>query len=49
MADKAPERKPKKCPCAYEDCDRHGNCDACKAYHRATGSKTTCERAGEKT
>jgi len=34
----------KECPCSYPDCERHGNCEACKAYHHGRGEKTSCER-----
>lgn len=33
-----------KCPCKSTGCERHGDCDACRAYHGARGSATTCER-----
>lgn len=33
-----------KCPCAYADCERHGDCEACKGYHHALGQKTSCEK-----
>jgi hypothetical protein len=32
------------CVCTYEGCPRHGDCEACKAYHHANGEKTACER-----
>ncbi len=31
------------CPCTWPDCPRHGDCDACKAYHHGMGQKTSCE------
>lgn len=31
-----------KCPCTL-DCVRHGDCQACKAYHRRMGDLTACE------
>jgi hypothetical protein len=34
----------KVCPCLYTECERHGNCDACSAYHHGRGQKTSCER-----
>jgi hypothetical protein len=33
-----------KCPCAYPDCPRHGDCKACKDYHHGMGEKTCCEK-----
>jgi len=33
------------CPCTYPDCERHGDCDACKEYHHALRQKTSCEQA----
>jgi hypothetical protein len=32
------------CACTNMSCERHGNCDACKAYHHARNTLTTCER-----
>lgn len=35
------------CPCKRTECERHGNCDACKAYHHGkTSGKllTRCEK-----
>ncbi|NLH00481.1 MAG: hypothetical protein GX488_01030 [Clostridiales bacterium] len=34
----------KKCVCPNIKCDRHGNCDACRAFHSAKGDKPMCER-----
>ena len=34
----------RKCPCTYDDCERHANCKACQAYHHGLGQKTCCER-----
>ncbi len=34
------------CPCTWPGCPRHGNCDACKAYHHGMGEKTCCEKKG---
>ncbi len=31
------------CPCTWP-CERHGDCDACKAYHHGQGQKTACEK-----
>ncbi|WP_310603670.1 hypothetical protein [Anaerosporobacter sp.] len=38
------------CPCKREKCDRHGNCEECKAHHRDSKSQplTTCERLKRK-
>jgi hypothetical protein len=36
------DKKP--CPCTYPGCPRHGDCDACRAYHHAHGEQTSCER-----
>lgn len=36
------------CPCDYPGCERHGDCEACKAYHHGQGQKTCCEREGSK-
>lgn len=35
------------CPCRRVKCSRHGNCEACQAYHHNSGgkSRTSCERA----
>lgn len=27
------------CPCKKKNCGRHGNCDACKAYHAESKQK----------
>jgi len=32
------------CPCTYSACPRHGDCEACRAYHHAQGQATTCEK-----
>lgn len=35
------------CPCKRTECERHGNCDVCKAYHhgKTSGkSLTRCEK-----
>lgn len=40
------EQEKKKCPCTY-DCERHGDCKACKAYHHALKQKTCCERKAQ--
>ncbi len=42
MADE-PQRTPD-CPCTWPGCERHGDCEACKAYHHSTGQKTCCEK-----
>ncbi len=34
------------CPCTWPDCPRHGDCDACKAYHHGMGQKSSCEKKG---
>ncbi len=35
-----------KCPCKKLKCERHGNCDACREYHKTDGNKyiPVCER-----
>ena len=33
------------CPCT-SGCERHGDCEACKAYHHSSGQKTSCEKLG---
>lgn len=35
---------PETCPCKKAKCPRSKNCAACREYHHAKGSKTTCER-----
>jgi len=37
----------KKCPCTWPGCDRHGDCEACCAYHHALKQRTACEREQE--
>lgn len=32
------------CPCKKTKCERHGNCDACLAYHTGSKRKCACER-----
>lgn len=32
------------CPCKKTKCERHGNCDACRAYHTGSKRKRPCER-----
>lgn len=32
------------CPCKKAKCPRHGNCEACRAYHADSKRKRTCER-----
>ncbi len=34
----------RECACTYPGCPRHGNCEACRAYHHAHGEPTACER-----
>ncbi len=39
------------CPCKRTECERHGNCDVCKAYHhgKTSGkSLTRCEKLEKK-
>jgi len=37
--------KENKCPCIYVDCERHGKCCDCVAYHRdEKGNVPTCLR-----
>lgn len=35
------------CPCTYVDCERHGDCEACKDNHHSQDQKTSCERLKE--
>jgi hypothetical protein len=45
MSEKKSEKKTNPdCPCTWSDCSRHGDCEACRAYHHAKGQKTTCEK-----
>ena len=32
------------CSCKKKHCERHGNCDDCKAYHAESKRKRPCER-----
>ncbi len=32
------------CPCKNVGCANHGNCEACRANHHASGGLTACER-----
>lgn len=32
------------CPCKKKNCKRHGDCDACRAYHAKSKRKRPCER-----
>lgn len=36
------------CPCT-EECERHGNCKACRAYHKSKSDLSYCKRAGSAT
>lgn len=38
------------CPCKRQKCERHGDCNACKAHHHASSRKpfTACERFEQK-
>lgn len=40
------EQQEKTCPCKRHRCERHGDCAACKAHHRAMPRKplTACEK-----
>jgi|WetSurMetagenome_2_1015567.scaffolds.fasta_scaffold00520_3 hypothetical protein len=33
------------CPCT-SSCGLHGDCQACQAAHRSSGSETSCEKLG---
>ncbi len=33
-----------KCSCSNTDCERHGNCVACRDYHANKTNKSYCER-----
>ena len=33
-----------KCPCRKKKCERHGDFDACKAYHAGNKRPPACER-----
>ncbi len=43
MSDARKEKNPS-CPCAYDDCPRHGICKECKEYHHSRNQKTSCEK-----
>ena len=32
----------KDCPCKRKNCERHGDCDACRAYHAKMKRKCPC-------
>ena len=32
------------CPCPKVNCERHGYCEPCRAYHGAKGKLPRCER-----
>jgi hypothetical protein len=32
------------CPCPKLKCERHGNCEACEAYHGRKSTLTFCKR-----
>ncbi len=32
------------CPCPKEKCERHKQCDPCRAYHAAKKQRPYCER-----
>lgn len=36
------------CPCKKKKCERHGDCDACRAYHAESKRKRPCERTKKK-
>ncbi len=39
---------PVACPCKKVKCERHGNCEACRAYHAASKRKRPCYCEREK-
>lgn len=36
------------CPCKKKNCERHGDCEACRAYHAESKRKRPCERIKKK-
>jgi len=40
------DQKKEPCKCTYP-CSRHGDCEACIAYHLKSGSKTSCGKSGK--
>lgn len=34
------------CPCKRTSCKRHGNCEACREYHKGRKRPPYCEREG---
>lgn len=40
------EHKNESCPCKRINCERHGDCDACRAHHNASARKLppACEK-----
>lgn len=40
----------KDCPCKRKNCERHGDCAACKEHHHVLQKRslTTCERIKQK-
>jgi hypothetical protein len=39
------EENKARCTCPYTDCERHGACCKCAAYHRDCGDLPMCFRA----
>lgn len=35
------------CPCKRTHCERHGNCAACREYHKTKKYPAVCERQGK--
>lgn len=38
----------KDCPCKRKSCPRHGDCEACKAFHADSKIALPCERKKQK-
>lgn len=36
------------CPCT-EECERHGNCKACREYHKNKGDRSYCKSSDSST
>lgn len=36
------------CPCKRIKCPRHGDCAACKEYHKNSRYRTACEQRAQK-
>jgi hypothetical protein len=38
------ERNNQNCPCTCDECERHGVCCECVAFHRGRGDRPACLR-----